>query len=67
MNDRSKYRACPCLHTIPCHAMCTCVVPVSSKGCKRCCSYGSTEQQRKAAERIAAILDDHPAEQAFKA
>lgn len=48
-----RHEACPCLHTTPCHPNCTCVVSVSSRGCARCCSYGSKEQQRTAAERLA--------------
>lgn len=47
---------CPCQHMTPCHPTCTCVVPVSSRGCQRCCTYGSPAQQRQQAERIAALL-----------
>jgi len=59
-------RACPCLHTTPCHDHCTCVRLASNserpyelyvRSCSRCCTYGSPEQQRSAAERIAAALD----------
>ncbi len=46
-------QSCPCLHVAPCHARCSCVAPLSSSGCQRCCSYGSPEQQRAAAERLA--------------
>lgn len=49
--------ACPCLHTTPCHESCTCVSPLSSRGCSRCCTYGSPDQQRAAAERLAAKAD----------
>ena len=49
----SNHRACPCLHTTPCHPRCTCVMPQSSLGCRRCCSYGNTEQQRQMAEYLA--------------
>lgn len=44
--------ACPCLHTTPCDPRCTCVDLASSRGCSRCCTYGSPEQQRAAAERL---------------
>lgn len=49
--------ACPCEHTTPCHDRCACVMPLSSSGCSRCCSYGSKEQQKAAAERLARIID----------
>jgi len=31
-----------------------------SHGCRRCCTYGSVEQQRAAAERIARAIDLAP-------
>lgn len=46
--------ACPCKHTAPCSDSCTCVDPLSSSGCLRCCSYGSPEQRKAQAERLAA-------------
>lgn len=46
-------RACPCLHTTPCHPYCTCAVRTSSRGCLRCCTYGSRDQQRQMAEHLA--------------
>jgi len=46
--------ACPCKHTAPCSDRCTCVDPLSSSGCLRCCSYGSPEQRKAQAERLAA-------------
>lgn len=49
--------ACPCLHTTPCHERCTCVTPLSSSGCRRCCSYGSAEQRAAAAETLAKFID----------
>ena len=49
-------QACPCLHIAPCQLRCTCVDPFSSSGCRRCCTYGSKEQRRRAAEHIAAAL-----------
>lgn len=50
---KSEERACPCLHTTPCDPRCTCVMPASSSGCLRCCTYGSPEQQRSMAEWLA--------------
>ncbi len=47
--------ACPCLHTTPCDPRCTCVEPLSSTGCSRCCSYGRKAQQIIAAEHLAAL------------
>ncbi len=47
MND-----SCPCVHVAPCHERCSCVTPTSSSGCRRCCSYGSKDQQRAAAEHL---------------
>ena len=52
-----KHQACPCLHTTPCHPRCACVMPLSSSGCRRCCSHGSLEQQRLRAEHLARIID----------
>jgi hypothetical protein len=50
-------RACPCTQTTPCHPRCTCVQGHSSRGCKRCCTYGSEEQRRQKAEWLAAKID----------
>ena len=50
------HRACPCLHIEPCDPRCACVSPYSSRGCVRCCSYGSKEQQKSAAGYIAAAI-----------
>ncbi len=55
--NAKEHRACPCLHTTPCAGDCSCVVMVSSKGCLRCCSYGSAEQQQAMAESLAAFID----------
>ena len=55
-----KREACPCLHTTPCIPRCTCAMPGSSSGCRRCCTYGSREQQRAAAERLAKQVDPPP-------
>jgi hypothetical protein len=45
--------SCPCLYTEPCHERCTCISPVSSSGCRRCCSYGSFEQRTAMAQLLA--------------
>jgi hypothetical protein len=50
-------RACPCLSTTPCHERCTCVMPASSSGCRRCCSYGSAEQRAVMAAQLAEFID----------
>lgn len=55
------HAACPCLHATPCDPHCTCVKPFSSRGCGRCCSYGSPEQQRAKAEHLAAVTAEHAA------
>jgi outer membrane murein-binding lipoprotein Lpp len=49
-----EWQGCPCLFTKPCNKRCTCVNKHSSVGCARCCTYGSPEQQKAAAERIVA-------------
>jgi len=49
--------ACPCLHTVPCNPQCTCVTPVMSFGCLRCCSYGSPDQQQAMAKHLASAID----------
>lgn len=51
MNE-AQYGGCPCLHTTPCDPRCTCISSASSFGCRRCCSYGSPEQQKAAAARL---------------
>ena len=53
-------RACPCLHTTPCSPACTCRNPVSSYGCRWCCTYGSAEQQREKAELLANMHSPAP-------
>lgn len=55
--------ACPCLHTTPCHDRCACVNKHSSVGCRRCCSYGSKEQQKTRAEFLANAIDTFYMEQ----
>ncbi len=54
----SDERACPCLYVEPCSPRCTCRIPASSRGCDRCCTYGSIEQRRDAAERLAALAPE---------
>lgn len=55
-NEQLKERnPCPCLHTTPCHKDCTCVNGDMSRGCLRCCTYGSPEQQKAAAERLVSL------------
>ncbi len=51
-------RSCPCLYTTPCIPRCTCVVPTSSSGCRRCCSYGSMEQRQAKAEALVAKMEN---------
>lgn len=53
----TEHKACPCLHTTPCHPDCTCVNIFMSRGCDRCCSYGSPEQQREKAEHLVKLLN----------
>ena len=53
----SNRSSCPCLHVTPCHERCTCVNPVSSSGCRRCCTYGSAEQRAAMAKRLADFID----------
>lgn len=57
--EQQQHYGCPCLHTTPCRDTCTCVNPVMSGGCSRCAAYGSDEQQKSAAEKIASILDNY--------
>jgi hypothetical protein len=50
-------RSCPCTYLKePCQPRCTCKDQFSSKGCLFCCTYGSEEQRKAAAERIAEKL-----------
>jgi hypothetical protein len=48
-------KACPCLYGDPCDENCTCVIPWSSRGCERCCSYGSQEQREAMAKHLVAL------------
>lgn len=49
--------SCPCLYTTPCQKDCTCIRPFMSHGCFRCASYGSQEQRRMKAEKLARLID----------
>ena len=61
-----EVEACPCKHIMPCHPRCSCMMPLSSSGCWRCCSYGSKEQQRLMAEKLASRIDNHLTEGALR-
>jgi len=50
-------RSCPCTYGNPCRENCTCVVPTSSMGCARCCSYGSREQRQQKAAFLIEMLE----------
>jgi hypothetical protein len=50
-------KSCPCYYTTPCMSQCTCANPVRSGGCQRCCAYGSEEQRKSKAEKLAEIID----------
>lgn len=45
--------ACEIQGVQPCNNACSCSSPVQSGGCSRCATYGSDEQRRAAAHRIA--------------
>ena len=49
---------CPCHYTTPCSYACSCAHPTMSGGCHRCATYGSLEQRKEWAERLAKIIDD---------
>jgi hypothetical protein len=49
---------CPCEYGDPCHERCTCVVPHSSHGCRRCCRYGNQEQRLAKAEQLIELEDE---------
>lgn len=61
---REHSKSCPCQHATPCHPECTCVSPASSRGCERCCSYGSPAQQLAKAEAL--VADLHRARDAWQ-
>jgi hypothetical protein len=48
--------SCPCTHGVgQCQAACSCANPLMSGGCDFCCTYGSKEQQKVAAEQLLRI------------
>lgn len=49
---------CPCLYVKPCDPRCACVAPASSRGCSRCCKYGSLTQRKAAAQRLVASTEE---------
>ncbi len=53
------FGGCPCKYVEPCQENCSCVSPMSSHGCLRCCRYGSIEQRTSAAKRIATPIDEN--------
>lgn len=53
--ERDVIDGCPCLLVKPCNRSCSCVNPILSGGCSRCAKYGSLEQRKAAAERLAAL------------
>lgn len=61
MTTNSEHnRGCPCLYATPCNEQCACVVPHSSRGCRRCCRYGSRDQREATAMRLVAAQDAMP-------
>lgn len=54
---REAEAKCPCLNTDPCHPDCTCVQPHMSRGCRRCCKYGSAEQRAAKARWLVAAMN----------
>lgn len=59
---RDEADGCPCLLTEPCSDQCTCVDSFSSRGCMRCCKYGSLEQRKAAADRLAQLIKQNKGE-----
>lgn len=60
---QSGDRTCPCLYLDePCHDTCTCKNGFSSFGCMYCCTYGSIEQRKNNAKRIAEKLKSTPSQ-----
>ena len=47
-------KSCPCEFNTPCSSTCSCANQFMSGGCRRCCKYGSVEQQEKAARILIA-------------
>jgi hypothetical protein len=61
--SRVEQLPCPCQNGRPCHDRCTCLMPLSSSGCRHCCRYGSKEQREAMANRIADALAAFSADQ----
>lgn len=60
LDEETKNRrdaTCPCTVIAPCSKQCTCANHHMSAGCRRCATYGSTEQRTARAEWIAAAID----------
>ncbi len=54
LDNNEENKSCPCpLLDIPCQSRCSCVNKFSSNGCWYCCKYGSLEQRKINAIRIA--------------
>jgi hypothetical protein len=45
-------KTCPCEFGNPCSSTCSCAISVMSGGCRRCCRYGSKEQQEGMAKAL---------------
>lgn len=50
-------KSCPCEFNNPCTPHCSCARPFMSGGCRRCCKYGSKEQQAGMAKYLLAQED----------
>ncbi len=59
--DHPGGAVCPCTLATPCNSSCTCAHPGLSGGCERCATYGSREQRRESAERLASVQIDRDA------
>ena len=57
---------CPCKYTTPCHERCTCVMPMSSSGCRRCYTYGSANQRTARAQLVRIITWPDPAVSVYR-
>lgn len=58
--------SCPCLYIEPCHYACPCANPVMSGPCERCAGYGSLEQRKAAAKRIAEAIRQYGIQESIK-
>jgi len=50
-----KKKTCPCEFGDPCSKKCSCGNPELPGFCKRCCKYGSPEEQQSMADAIIAV------------